>query len=115
MGLDRLAPALAIYLAAAFFELVGSYALWSVARLGRSPLWLAAGVVSLVIFAWFLTRIGVDASGRAYAAYGGIYILVSLAWLWRVDGRTPDLYDMVGVGLSVAGALVILLGRHAPG
>jgi len=112
MGLERVVPSLGIYLAAAFFELAGSYALWSVARLGRSPLWLAAGVASLVMFAWLLTRIGVDASGRAYAAHGGIYILASLAWLWRVDGRTPDVYDVAGVGLSVAGALVILLGRH---
>jgi len=115
MRLEQLGPSLAIYLSAAFFELLGSYALWSVMRLGRSPLWLAGGVVSLVIFAWLLTRIGLDSSGRAYAAYGGIYILASLVWLWRVDGRTPDLYDVIGVGLSVAGTLVILVGRHASG
>jgi len=115
MGPEQLAASLAIYLASAFFELVGSYALWSVMRLDRSPLWLVGGVASLVIFAWLLTRIGVDSSGRAYAAYGGIYILASLVWLWRVDGRTPDIYDIIGVGLSVAGTLVILLGRHASG
>ena len=81
-------------------------------RLGRSPWWLVAGAVSLMIFAGLLTHSGLEASGRAYAAYGGIYILSSLVWLWLVDAKTPDIYDLVGVGLSIAGALVILLGRH---
>jgi len=115
MTADRLAPMLLIYLAAAFFELSGSYALWHVLRLGGSWIWLVVGTASLVTFAYLLTRIGLDASGRAYAAYGGIYIFASLVWLWQVDGRSPDLFDVLGVGLSVAGALVILLGRHANG
>jgi len=113
MGLGHLVPSIAIYLGAAFFELVGSYAIWAVVRLGKSPLWLIGGTAALVIFTYLLTRIDTDAAGRAYAAYGGIYIFASLAWLWKVDGRTPDIYDIAGVALSVAGALVILLGRHA--
>ena len=112
MPTEGLVPALAIYLAAAFFELAGSYALWSVIRLGRSPLWLLAGVVALVLFAGLLTQIGFDASGRAYAAYGGVYILASLVWLWKVDSQSPDISDLIGVGLCIAGTLVILLGRH---
>lgn len=115
MGADRLTPTLLIYLAAALFELLGSYAFWYVLRLGGSRFWLIAGTASLVIFAYLLTRIGLDASGRVYAAYGGIYILASLLWLWQVDGRSPDLFDVLGVGLSVAGALVIILGRHSAG
>lgn len=105
-------PAILTYLAAALFEIAGSYAVWAVVRLGKSPLWLIAGAVSLMLFAWLLTRSGLDAAGRAYAAYGGIYILSSLFWLWRFEGRTPDAYDLTGAGLAVAGALVILLGRH---
>ncbi len=54
--------------------------------MAKSPLWLAPGVVSLILFAWLLTRVDSDAAGRAYAAYGGIYICASLAWLWTVEG-----------------------------
>jgi len=113
MGLSQLLPSIAYYLGAAFFELVGSYAIWAVLRLGKSPWWLLGAALSLLVFASLLTRVDTDASGRAYAAYGGIYILSSLVWLWKVDGRMPDIYDIIGVLLSVAGALVILLGRHA--
>ncbi len=113
MGINHLVPSLLYYLSAALFELLGSYAIWAVLRLGKSPLWLFAGALSLLLFTVLLTRIDTEAAGRAYAAYGGIYILASLAWLWGVDGRMPDLFDLLGVGLSVAGALVILLGRHS--
>lgn len=113
MRLEALAPALVIYVLAALFELLGSYAIWVVLRLGKSPWWLLGGALSLLIFVALLTRIDLNASGRVYAAYGGIYILSSLLWLWGVDGTTPDLYDIAGATLSVAGALLILLGPHA--
>ncbi|NOX38963.1 MAG: YnfA family protein [Alphaproteobacteria bacterium] len=113
MGLSHLAPSLLFYLFAALFELLGSYAIWAVLRLRKSPWWLLGGALSLLIFATLLTRIDTNASGRAYAAYGGIYILSSLVWLWTVDGTTPDIYDIVGAFLSIAGAAVILLGHHS--
>lgn len=113
MGLHHLAASLVVYLGAAIFELVGSYAIWAVVRLGKSPVWLIGGAASLLLFTYLLTRIDTDAAGRAYAAYGGIYILASLLWLWKVDGSVPDIYDLIGVALSVGGALVILLGRHS--
>ena len=72
------------------------------------------GVASLVVFAWLLTRVDVAAAGRTYAAYGGIYILASLGWLWVVEGIRPDRWDVLGVVLCLAGAAVILLGDHAP-
>jgi len=115
MMLNGLAANILLYLAAAFFELVGSYAVWAVVRLGKSPLWLLGGVGALLVFTYLLTRIDTDAAGRTYAAYGGIYILASLVWLWKVDGMRPDVFDVVGVGLSVAGAMVILLGRLGAG
>lgn len=104
---------LAIYLAAAFFEIAGCFALWAVLRLGRSAWWIVPGVVSLLLFAALLTRIDVNLAGRAYAAYGGIYILASLAWLWAAEGQAPDRWDLTGAALCVLGAVVILAGRHA--
>jgi len=113
MGSDHLLASLMFYAAAAVFELFGSYAVWMVVKLGKSPLWLIAATVSLLIFTYLLTRIDSQAAGRTYAAYGGIYILASLVWLWQVDAHTPDVFDIVGVFLSVAGALVILLGHSS--
>jgi len=99
---------LAIYVAAAVAEIAGCFALWAVTRLSASPLWLAPGIVSLVLFGWLLTRVDVDFAGRAYAVYGGIYIATTLVWLWAVEGRMPDRWDVLGAAICVAGALLIL-------
>ncbi|MBN9261633.1 MAG: YnfA family protein [Hyphomicrobium sp.] len=99
---------LAIYVGAAAAEIAGCFALWAVVRNGASTLWLAPGVLSLVLFGWLLTKVDVDFAGRAYAVYGGIYIAASLVWLWSVEGRTPDRWDLIGAGVAIAGALIIL-------
>ena len=102
-----------IYLLAAGAEIAGCFAFWAVLRLDRSPLWLAPGVACLILFAWLLTRVEADAAGRAYAAYGGVYIAASLLWLWLVEHRTPDRWDMIGAAICLAGAAVILFGPRA--
>ena len=99
---------LAIYVGAAAAEIAGCFALWAVVRNGASALWLAPGVLSLVLFGWLLTKVDVDFAGRAYAVYGGIYIAASLVWLWSVEGRTPDRWDLIGAGVAIAGALILL-------
>jgi small multidrug resistance family-3 protein len=104
--------ALMIYSAAAFFEIAGSFAIWSVTRLNRSALWLIPGIAALVLFAWLLTRTDLNAAGRAYAAYGGIYIIASLVWLWQVEGQLPTWWDISGATLCVAGAVTILIGTR---
>ena len=105
--------ALAVYAAAAVGEIAGCFAFWAWLRLDRTPLWVLPGMGSLALFAWALTRIDADFAGRAYAAYGGIYILASLLWMWAVEGARPDRWDMAGAALCVAGALVILYGPRA--
>jgi small multidrug resistance family-3 protein len=102
--------ALALYAAAALAEIAGCFAFWAWARLDRSALWLIPGVACLVLFAWLLTRIEADFAGRTYAAYGGVYILASLLWLWAVEGARPDRWDALGAALALAGAAVILFG-----
>lgn len=102
-------PSLPIFLAAAFFEIAGCFAFWAWLRLGKSIWWLAPGTVSLVIFAWLLTLAPTDAAGRAYAVYGGIYILSSLLWLWVVERQQPDRWDLSGAAICLLGAAIILL------
>jgi small multidrug resistance family-3 protein len=98
-----------IYIGAALAEIGGCFAFWAWLRLDRSPLWLLPGMVSLALFAWLLTLVDSDAAGRAYAAYGGVYICASLAWLWAVEGLRPDRWDLMGASLCLVGAAVILL------
>lgn len=98
----------AIYIAAAVAEIAGCFAFWAWWRLDRSPLWLAPGLASLMLFAWLLTLVDSDAAGRTYAAYGGIYIAASLGWLWLAEGIRPDRWDLLGALICLAGASIIL-------
>lgn len=98
------------YLLAALGEIAGCFAFWAWLRMQWSPLWLLPGIVSLIVFALALTRVDASAAGRAYAAYGGIYILSALVWLWRVEGVRPDRWDLLGAALCLVGATVILWG-----
>lgn len=100
------------YILAAFAEIGGCFAFWAWLRQGKSPLWLIPGIASLMLFAWLLTRAEAEFAGRAYAAYGGIYILASLGWMWAVEGSRPDRWDAIGAAICVAGAMVILFAPH---
>ena len=71
------------------------------------------GIASLVAFAWFLTLVDVSQAGRAYAAYGGVYIVASLGWLWLAEGVRPDRWDAIGATVCLIGAAIILLGPRA--
>ena len=65
-------------------------------------------LVSLAVFAFALTRIESDFAGRAFAAYGGVYIAASLIWMWAAEGQRPDGWDLVGVAVGLAGTAIIL-------
>jgi small multidrug resistance family-3 protein len=97
-----------IYVAAAIGEIAGCFAFWYWYRQGESLLWLLPGLLSLALFAWLLTLSPAAYAGRAYAAYGGIYIVATLGWLWAVEGIRPDHWDIIGATVSLAGAAIIL-------
>lgn len=98
-----------IYLAAGFAEIAGCFAVWLWLKEGRSAWLLLPGLVSLILFALLLTRIESDSAGRAYAAYGGVYITTSLVWMRAVEGRMPDKWEILGALVCLAGASLILL------
>lgn len=99
-----------VYALAALAEIAGCFAFWAWLKLDKPIWWLIPGVASLALFAWLLTLIETAAAGRAYAAYGGIYIAASLAWLWLVEGVRPDRWDTTGVVLALAGTAIIIGG-----
>ncbi len=105
-------PSFAFYIAAAIAEIGGCFAFWAWLRLGKSVYWVVPGIVSLAAFALLLTRIESVFAGRAFAAYGGVYIAASLIWLWIVEGQRPDRWDILGGIICIAGAVVILFGQR---
>ncbi|BBC79628.1 YnfA family protein [Acetobacter orientalis] len=103
-----LLKSLLIYIIAGFAEIAGCFAAWLWLKEGRSAWLLVPGLCSLALFALILTRIEAESAGRAYAAYGGVYITASLIWMRLVEGRTPDKWELLGAGICLAGAGLIL-------
>jgi small multidrug resistance family-3 protein len=99
-----------VYIGAALAEIAGCFAFWAWLRMDRSPWWLLPGIASLCLFAYLLTLVEAEHAGRTYAAYGGIYILSALGWLWVAEGVKPDRWDLVGASVCLAGAAIILWG-----
>lgn len=95
-----------LFVVTAVAEILGCYLplLWL--RRGRSAWLLVPAAISLASFAWLLT-LHPFASGRVYAAYGGIYVTVALFWLWLVDGISPDRWDLAGAIVTLAGMSII--------
>jgi small multidrug resistance family-3 protein len=99
---------LAAFVVAAILEILGCFTFWLWLRRGASPAIAALGVLSLIGFAVALTRVDAAFAGRAYAAYGGIYIAASLVWLWLVEGQRPTGSDVLGASIAIVGALIIV-------
>ena len=102
----------AINLGAALAEIAGCFAFWAWLRLDKPAWWLIPGMASLAAFAWLLTLVPSDAAGRAYAAYGGIYIMGSILWLWLAEGQRPDRWDVIGMAVCLLGSAIILLPQR---
>lgn len=95
---------------AAVAEIAGCYCFWLVQRTQKSHWLMLPGVISLILFASILARVEAPFAGRAYAAYGGIYIAMSLVWGILVEKNVPDRSDIVGVLLALSGSIMILGG-----
>ncbi len=108
-------PLIVVYAGAALAEIAGCFAFWAWLRLGNSVWWVLPGMLSLAIFAWLLTLVDSAAAGRAYAAYGGIYITASLGWLWLVEGMRPDRWDLIGAAVCLFGATIIIAAPRTAG
>lgn len=103
---------LGLFLLTALAEILGCYLPWRWLRQDGSPWLMLPAAASLALFAWLLT-LHPTASGRIYAAYGGVYIAVALGWLWAVDGIRPTRWDVGGAVLCLLGMCVIMFGPRA--
>ncbi|WP_028916369.1 YnfA family protein [Pseudoxanthomonas sp. J35] len=91
----------------ALAEIGGCWLVWSWLRNGGSAWLLLPAAASLALFAWLLS-LHPTATGRVYAAYGGVYVSFALVWLWAVDGVRPTRWDLLGAALCLAGMAVIM-------
>ncbi|TXF10695.1 YnfA family protein [Pelomicrobium methylotrophicum] len=103
-----------LFIVTAVAEIVGCYLPYLWLRQGGSPWLLIPAAASLALFAWLLT-LHPTAAGRVYAAYGGVYVLTALFWLWAVDGVVPDRWDLAGGLVALAGMGIIMFGPREAG
>lgn len=96
-----------LFVLTAIAEIVGCYLPYLWLRQDKSILLLIPAAISLAAFAWLLT-LHPTATGRVYAAYGGVYISVALVWLWLVDGEKPTMWDLVGGSIAFFGMAIIM-------
>ena len=100
-----------IFLGAAIAEIAGCFTFWAWMRLEKSVYWLIPGMLSLSLFAYLLTMVESSYAGRAYAAYGAIYICSSLAWMWIIENNPPTRADILGAAVCLIGAGIILFAQ----
>jgi small multidrug resistance family-3 protein len=96
------------FLGASLAEIAGCFSFWAWLKLNKSVWWLAPGTLALWIFAYLLTLVESDYAGRAYAAYGAVYISASILWMWIIEGNPPDRFDIIGVFICLIGAGIIM-------
>jgi len=97
----------ALFAITAVAEITGCYLPYLWLRQGKSPWLLLPAAISLAVFSWLLS-LHPTAAGRVYAAYGGMYITVALAWLWLVDGVSPTRWDFAGMAVCLIGMGIIM-------
>lgn len=102
-----------VYILAAIAEIAGCFAFWAWLRLDKPWWWIAPGLASLALFAYLLTLVDASHAGRSYAAYGGVYIVAALLWLWVIEGARPDRWDLIGAAICLCGAAIIIFGPRS--
>ncbi|WP_202078808.1 YnfA family protein [Caldalkalibacillus salinus] len=102
-----------LFFFAGIAEIGGGYLIWLWLREGKAVYLGLFGCVALALYGVIATFQSFPTFGRVYAAYGGVFIILSVLWGWGIDKKTPDLYDWVGASICLLGVSVMLLApRH---
>lgn len=104
---------LVLFLLAAVAEIGGAWLVWQGVREGRGLAWIGVGVVALGLYGFVATFQPDPHFGRILAAYGGVFVVGSMAWGMALDGFRPDASDVTGALLCLVGVAVIMYGPRA--
>ena len=95
------------FIAAGLCEIGGGYLIWLVVREGKGYGFAIAGGIVLFLFGVILTLQPAN-FGRVYAAYGGVFIALSILWGWKIDEIAPDRFDLIGSAITLIGVGIIM-------
>lgn len=96
-----------LFLLAGLCEVGGGYLVWLWLRSGKG--WWLGALGGLALFLYGVVPTFQPAHfGRVYAAYGGVFVVLSLAWGWAVDGQRPDRFDLLGAALCLVGVALMM-------
>jgi len=109
MDTSAIVRSLVLFAVAGVYEIAGGYFVWLWLRDHRT-IWLGVlGGLVLFLYGVLPTLQPESVSfGRVYAAYGGVFIALSLLWGWWVDGTRPDRFDVIGGLVALAGVAIIM-------
>ncbi|MBD7937234.1 MULTISPECIES: YnfA family protein [Cytobacillus] len=110
---EQILSAIILFLLAGIAEIGGGYFIWLWLREGKPFYWGIGGMVALALYGVIATFQSFPSFGRVYAAYGGVFIVLSVLWGWGIDKKAPDMYDWIGAAICLVGVGVMLLApRH---
>lgn len=98
---------ISLFVVTALAEIVGCYLSYLWLREGKTVWLLIPAALSLILFAWLLS-LHPTATGRVYAAYGGVYIFMAILWLWVIEGIRPTFWDLLGSAIALLGMAIIM-------
>ncbi len=107
MPTSSIVASLFYFFLAGLLEIGGGYLVWIWLKDGKPLSYGIAGFVILMLYGIVPTLQPVN-FGRVYAAYGGVFIVLSILWGWKVDQVKPDLYDIIGGAVALVGVLIIM-------
>lgn len=106
--MNRLLVIVALFVVAGLCEIGGGYLVWGWLRDNKTVLWAFVGFIILALYGVVAALQPIPEFGRVYAAYGGIFIVLAIAWSVLIDGFIPDRYDILGALLALTGAAIMV-------
>ena len=98
---------LSYFIIAGFLEIGGGYLIWIWLKEDKGIIYALLGALALILYG-IIPTLQPAHFGRVYAAYGGVFIVLSLLWGWKIDGILPDVFDMIGGGIALIGVGIIM-------
>ena len=108
-----MAQSMLLFILAAIAEIGGAWLVWQGIREQRGVLWIGAGLLALGLYGFIATLQPISEFGRVLAAYGGIFVVGSIAWGMGFDGFRPDKWDIFGALVCLVGVGIIMYGPRA--